>query len=342
MSTSYISELTYHPDSCIYFEQIKGRPWPIFLDSSYPYSQAGRYDILSAAPVAHLVTYGKTTTINTPQGQTHSFDDPFALLKTQLAQHQAKCSHLPFNGGALGYFAYDLNKRLEDLPDTAIHDISLPDMSVGIYLWAVIVDHLDKKTYLLNPPENNQPEGWQEIYRHLLNTPSLQAVLRNPGNDLAKLTSNLTKTQYQEKFAQIMQHIENGDTYQINFAQRWQASFMGDPWQLYRQLREKNPAPFAAFIPMPDGAILSCSPERFLTVDDRQVTTMPIKGTAARNAFPLQDQLAAQALLNSDKNRAENIMIVDLMRNDLGKSCIIGSVHVPSLCALQSFTMCII
>lgn len=335
MSTAYLTQLPYYENSCIYFEQISSEAWPIFLDSCKPYSPMGRYDILSAQPFAHLTTYGKITTINSTQGNIQSEEDPFALIKAQLALHPAFNSHLPFNGGALGYFAYDLKQRLEVLPDTVTHDITLPDMSVGIYLWAVIVDHQLKKTYLLNPPTTSQPKNWEEIKNKLLTASSIR---KRGSLSTCVSKSNLTKKEYFEKFTQIMQHIDQGDTYQINFAQRWQASFEDDPWDLYQYLREKNPAPFAAYIPLPEGAILSCSPERFLTVHDRQVITMPIKGTAKRESDPIKDQEAAQILLNSEKNRAENIMIVDLMRNDLGKSCITGSVHVTKLCELQSFT----
>ncbi|MFA6038236.1 MAG: aminodeoxychorismate synthase component I [Legionellales bacterium] len=358
MSTSYLTELPYYENSCIYFEQISNEAWPVFLDSCKPASTLGRYDILSAQPYSHLTTYGKTTTITSPKGTIQSDADPFSLVKQQLALHSAFNSHLPFNGGALGYFAYDLKQRLEELPDTVIHDITLPDMSVGIYLWAVIVDHLEKKTYLLMPPKDRCPENWHEIKNRLTsaspegerffaptdsgdslyvdNPPSVGAKNLSPSGDNRR--SNLTQDQYSEKFTQIMQHINQGDTYQINFAQRWQSTFDENPWDLYQHLREKNPAPFSAYIPMPQGAILSCSPERFLTVNNREVITMPIKGTAKRESDPILDQQAAQTLLNSEKNRAENIMIVDLMRNDLGKSCITGSVHVAKLCELQSFT----
>lgn len=343
MLNTRLSELPYYANSCIYFECIRHESWPIFLDSCFSYSQKGRYDILSAAPHTHLSTEGAITTVTTDSNNYQSTEDPFHLVKKHLGQYPSAPSFLPFNGGALGYFAYDLNKRLEVLPDQTCHDITLPEMSVGIYLWAVIVDHQLKKAYLLQPPEGFWPTAWAEIKQKLftsLQATNISPLLKRTFVNTDRITvpiSNLNKKQYAEKFAQIMQHIRQGDTYQINFAQRWQVAMQDDPWDLYQLLREKNPAPFAAFIPLPQGAILSCSPERFLTVHDREVTTMPIKGTAARKADPIQDKLAAEHLLNSEKNRAENVMIVDLMRNDLGKCCITGSVHVPQLCELQSF-----
>jgi para-aminobenzoate synthetase component I len=331
-----ITELPYFENSCIYFEQLRDLPWAVFLDSCHPNSDKGRYDILSASPITHLETYQEQTQVTTRGKVTLSQEDPFSLLKTLLAQYPRQPSTLPFNGGVLGYFAYDLNKRVETLPDTVVHDITLPQMAVGIYLWAVIVDHVLKKTYLLNPPNHALPDDWEMIKHRLLTlekTPSQESFyLTSP------LTSNLTAAQYQEQFTHIMQHIHQGDVYQINFAQRWQANTQGDPWSFYRILRKHNPAPFAAYLQHPKGAILSCSPERFLTAQEGKITTMPIKGTIARRADPIEDKAAADFLLNSEKNRAENIMIVDLMRNDLGKSCEIGSVNVPECCALQSFT----
>ncbi|MGA2655590.1 MAG: aminodeoxychorismate synthase component I [Gammaproteobacteria bacterium] len=337
MQQSLITELAYVSNSTAYFEQIKHESWPIFLDSCQPFSRVGRYDILSAAPYTYLTTYGQNTQIFSANDTIESDRDPFLLLKDELAKHTANTSHLPFNGGALGFFAYDLNKRLEILPNRAICDIHLPDMAVGIYLWAVIVDHLDKKTYLLMPPKDKAPANWAEIYERLLRhyeqiPRHCERSARNDG-----ITSNLSLEQYCEKFAKIQQHIHQGDAYQINFAQRWQLPFDGNSWDLYCQLREQNPAPFAAYIPLQEGAILSCSPERFITVREKVVTTMPIKGTAKRQTDPLADQVAAQTLQTSEKNRAENIMIVDLMRNDLGKDCVTCSVQVPKLCELQSF-----
>lgn len=337
MQISPITELAYVSSAAEYFEQLKDLASPIFLDSCYPYSQAGRYDILSAVPYTYLTTYGQRTTIVSENDKVESDRDPYILLKEQLAQHSPRTSDLPFNGGAIGFFAYDLNKRLENLPNKAVHDIDLPDMAVGIYLWAVIIDHQLHKAYLLEPPENKRPQDWHDIKQRFAQRPNpFEPRLPRTGKNV-EIRSNLSKAEYQQKFAQIMHHIHQGDAYQINFAQRWQTPFTEDPWRFYCELRQKNPAPFAAYIPLDKGAVLSCSPERFITVRERLVTTQPIKGTAKRQGDPLADQKTTDALLKSEKNRAENIMIVDLMRNDLGKNCITGSVIAPKLCELQSF-----
>ncbi|HLF67486.1 MAG TPA: chorismate-binding protein, partial [Gammaproteobacteria bacterium] len=336
MSNATIIELPYTPDSCTYFEQIRGEERPIFLDSCQPYSTKGRYDILSADPVAFLSTRYNTTTITRRQQTITSQEDPFSLLKAELAHYPERPSALPFNGGALGYFAYDLNKRIEKLPPSPGAARLLPDMAVGIYLWAIITDHALQKTYLLEPPAALASSGWPAIKKRLLTLPPCPTP--DPFLFTQAFSRNMTAELYAEKFAQIQQHLQQGDCYQINFAQRWQAEISGDPWDLYRYLRQHNPAPFAAFIALEEGAILSCSPEQFLKLNtDKSIRTHPIKGTRARNSDLNQDKAAAANLLASAKDRAENTMIVDLMRNDLGKSCEIGSVQVPQLCFLQSF-----
>ncbi len=336
MSIAPITELCYSPDSCVYFDHIRGEAHPIFLDSCHPYSPKGRYDILSAAPEVFLTTHGATTTITRKQHTLTSEADPFVLLKTELAHYPERPTPLPFSGGALGYFGYDLNQRLEQLPPTHCTLHALPDMAVGIYLWAIITDHVLQKTYLLEPPAHLAPSHWDAIKQRLLTLSPLPPP--TPFYFLKAFTANMTASLYAEKFAQIMQHLQQGDCYQINFAQRWQAEVAGDPWALYCYLRQHNPAPFAAFIPLAKGAILSCSPEQFLTVNTLgQISTHPIKGTRARNSDQIADQQAGEDLLNSPKDRAENTMIVDLMRNDLGKSCEVATVKVPKLCSLQSF-----
>ena len=147
----------------------------------------------------------------------------------------------------------------------------------------------------------------------------------------------MTKPEYLQKFEQIQQYLQSGDCYQINLAQRFSANYQGDEWQAYLRLRVRNAAPFSAFIRLTDCAILSISPERFIEVNQRRVETKPIKGTKPRFANPQDDKQSAEALQNSPKDRAENVMIVDLLRNDLGKVCSPGTVKVPSLFAIESF-----
>jgi para-aminobenzoate synthetase component 1 len=147
----------------------------------------------------------------------------------------------------------------------------------------------------------------------------------------------MDKTSYSQKFDQVQNYLKSGDCYQINLAQRFEASYSGDEWQAYLTLRSKNAAPFSAFLRLPQGAVLSLSPERFLQLKAGQVETKPIKGTRPRFADAQLDKQSAYELQTAPKDRAENVMIVDLLRNDLGKHCVPGSVKVPALFAIESF-----
>jgi len=315
----YQFELPYHPDSSLLFAHLLDLPWPVFLDSNQPRAQQGRYDILSAAP---------TRTFITPlQG------DPIEILQAAMPVVELE-SDFPFIGGAIGYFSYDLARSFESIPQQAKKNIEIPDMMVGIYDWAIIVDHQQQKTTLVSC--HQFPETADRIATLL---PRLsQALATQTEFELTSdWMSNMTYDAYADKFAKIQRYIMNGDCYQVNLAQTFSAAFQGSTWAAYQILRAANPVPFGAYLHYPNLDILSLSPERFLQVKNNQVTTKPIKGTRRRSTSEVLDQALAAELLTSEKDRAENVMIVDLLRNDLGRICATGSVQVPVLCALESF-----
>ena len=333
--TSKLSELPYRRDSAEVFAAIADEPWSIFLDSCYPYTDAGRYDILAARPYLTLETFGKETQI-TKNGETSiTTDDPFVLVKACLQEPRANLTGLPFCGGALGYFAYDLGRRIENLPELAEHDITIPEMAVGLFDWAVIVDHHKRRTWLTGfGKDASTSENWSQLQDIF----SASVLHRSHGFTVnSEVKSNMTQETYAGAFARIKQYIHEGDCYQVNLAQRFSVKVSGDPWGAYLQLRKLNPAPYACFFNLPEVTILSSSPERFLSVTNGLVETKPIKGTRPRSVFAYEDKALAAALLESEKDRAENLMIVDLLRNDIGKTCEPGSVSVPKLFALESF-----
>jgi len=331
-----LTELPYQRDSSVVFSAIAHEPWSIFLDSGYPYIDSGRYDIIAGRPYTTLVTSDQTTIITDQHGQqTHSRDDPFELLKNLLGEKRDNFSSLPFCGGALGYFAYDLGRRIEHLPQIASNDLPVPDMAIGLYDWAVILDHHQRRSWLVSYGRDQRTfEQWQNLLQLFQS-----GVNRHPVNfsPRSKVISNLDKDSYARAFDKIKHYIREGDCYQVNLAQRFMIEVSGSPWDAYLRLRKINPAPFASFFNLPDCAVLSSSPERFLKVTNGLVETRPIKGTRRRSAFAYEDKALAVELLESEKDRAENLMIVDLLRNDLGKNCINGSVSVPKLFALESF-----
>jgi para-aminobenzoate synthetase component 1 len=331
-----LQAVPYHRDSSILFEAILDRPWSVFLDSGKPGATDGRFDILAADPTTTLVTRGKSTRITNRVGCVESTEDPFALVREALGTLASGADDLPFTGGAIGYFGYDLGWRLERLPVNTLDDVGMPDMAVGIYDWALLVDHQERRSWLVGQGRDpTTREQWQELITIFSGPrkPGKRKPLRTQGS----ICSNLSQQQYSESFDRIQSYIHDGDCYQVNFAQRFQVPVTGDPWEAYKSLRQESPAPFGAYLNLPQGAILSCSPERFLQVRNRKVETRPIKGTRPRGKGAEEDQKLRDELGASAKDRAENLMIVDLLRNDLGKSCEPGSVAVPKMFEVESF-----
>lgn len=328
--------LPYFEDSAMLFESLAGSAWAVMLDSGPGHGRRGRYDILAADPFKTLVTRGERTMLSDRDGTTISSADPFELLRDALQPIEMSESELPFCGGAIGYFGYDLARRIENLPVLARNDELLPEMALGIYDWAVIVDHQQRRSWLVSAGRDRLTrERWPELVRRFSQPPSARD---NPGfKAIGQVESSLSYQQYASAFQRIQDFIKDGDCYQVNFAQRFRVACSGDPWHAYRQLRDINPAPFAAYLNLPFVQVLSASPERFISLRDGEVVTQPIKGTRPRSAEPGVDWMLGQSLLHSAKDRAENVMIVDLLRNDMSRSCALNSVKVPQLFELQSF-----
>ncbi len=329
-----ISPLPYHPDSAECFEAIADEPWAVFLDSGRPRSTMGRFDILAARPYVTLVTRGGMTEIRECDRTALSPADPFELLRRYLVA-DGRPTALPFAGGAIGYFGYDLARRIEQLPSHARDVEALPDMAVGIYDWAVVVDHAERASWLVGAGRDERTDSrWDELLALFSETP--RATVRPPFQ-VGLVNCNFTLDSYRQAFSRVQHYIRAGDCYQVNLAQRFTAEVSGDHWLGYQTLRRLNPAPYAAYLNFPGVRILSSSPERFLEVKQGQVETRPIKGTRPRAAAPEADSALARELRDSSKDRAENLMIVDLLRNDLGKVCKAGSIAVPKLFEVESF-----
>lgn len=323
------------PDNLLtLFSHVAQQPWAMLLDSAAPQHVNSRYDILVAEPLATLEAKAGISILTDEHGAHSYHEDPFTVLNCALKRYfpTAAQSNLPFVGGALGYFGYDLGRYIETLAATAEADINLPDMAVGFYQQAVILDKQQRQLWYVDY-QGNAEAGWQKLHSRLQQKPAATAAFSLTGNWQA----NMDKAGYVARFNQVQEYLLSGDCYQINLTQRFSAGYQGDEWQAYLQLRDKNAAPFSAFIRLPQGAVLSISPERFLQLHGNKVETKPIKGTRPRGICPLTDAVEADNLRNSLKDRAENVMIVDLLRNDLGKVCQPGSVEVPQLFAIESF-----
>ncbi len=339
------------------FNLVRDLPFACWLDSGKPRSEYGRYDIISALPASRLVTNNHQTTIYDCEGADYTYckrarsdEDPLTLLQSELSKLSKTQdtnntdTDIPFVGGAIGYFAYDLHKSFKAKQNIASQyktderpSSNFDGMQVGIYHWAIIQDHLEQKAYIASLPECN-PLTLQ-IITAKLNSFANQAITQPEPSliQVEPLKPTISKQEYTDSLATINEYILAGDTYQVNFAQRFQGKYQGDPYMAYQQLREAMASPFSAYLQLDKQAIMSLSPERFLKVENNHVLTQPIKGTLRRDKDPVIDKQRANTLQNDEKNRAENLMIVDLLRNDIGQHCIPGSISVKALFGLQSF-----
>ena len=207
-------------------------------------------------------------------------------------------------------------------------------MAVGLYSQAIVFDH-KSQTFFLVCPESEQESLSAFIQSKVDDQPPAKQTMAFNLN--APWQSNISKSQYREKFQRVQQYLHNGDCYQINLTQRFSSQYQGDEFNAYLALRDKNQAPFSAFLRFGNFAVLSVSPERFIQLDDKTVQSKPIKGTYPRGINPEDDKQQANNLAHSSKDKAENLMIVDLLRNDISKVCKPGTVKVPHLFTIESF-----
>ena len=349
-------------DSADLFEQVVEQPWAIFLDSGVvnqkrSVNKHADFDVLAIKPDSTLV-FENGQTLYSCQGkpQKSLCGDPITLLQNALpsvdkAGLDLTLRHHAYLPGALGYFSYDLARQYESLPDIAIDDEALPEMAVGVYHVVVVVDHKAKQTYLLSLGDSKEVQSlvvfWTDLIKQRISFDSKKqdktqsfTVSRSIGRHLAHagFDENLDFNEYSSCFAKVRDYTYAGDCYQVNLAKRFTAEVRGDSWATYCYLRSFSPAPYGAFMKLPFADVLSNSPESFIQSIDGEVVTSPIKGTRARDhSDTIKDQEVAQELYNSEKDRAENLMIVDLMRNDLSRCCELGSVKVPNLFSVYSF-----
>ncbi|WP_017220283.1 aminodeoxychorismate synthase component I [Moritella dasanensis] len=329
-----------------FFAPLSQAPWSILLESGSADHIDSRFHIIVADPIATIVTEDKQTTIHQASGKTVTSEDSFAVLQRLNQQLIGEVSahtvdiELPFIAGALGYFGYDLGRNIETIANTANNDLHFPDMAVGLYDWAIVVDIKCQQAWQIQFSDNAE-QAWQQRHDWLAECGLGQTAANPTSTSTFELQStwqsNMSEQAYHQKFAQIQRYLRSGDCYQINLAQRFNNQYQGDEWQAYTTLSQHNKTPFSAFMRLENKAVLSISPERFIQVKDSNIETKPIKGTRPRSQDPQIDLANAQALQIAEKDRAENVMIVDLLRNDIGKIAVPGSVNVPKLFDVESF-----
>ena len=325
MLTCHLFAIEYHADPRHYFSQLHAEDGAVLLDSGKPNSQRGRYDLLSAWPLATITPHKNESTAD--------FSQRCRALLQQLPESQpADDIELPFTGGLIGYLSYEFNELAQ-----ASEIEGLASATVGLYDWALISDHQTERCWLMCHAQVPQTriDGLLQRFSSPIANP---AAATTAFSLLTPFSPSISEHTYHQALQRVQAYIAAGDCYQVNYTQRFRSQYQGDPWHAYCSLRDNCPTPFASFIRVnAEQAILSLSPERFIQVRQRHVESRPIKGTRARGNDAAEDRSLADQLLTSRKDRAENVMIVDLLRNDLGRYCATGSICVPELFALESY-----
>jgi para-aminobenzoate synthetase component 1 len=364
-----VHELSPLPDPARCCETLAGYPYRVFLDSAARGARLGRYSFVAADPIAVVRSKGsRTECIDCLSGERReSSRDALAVLRELLLPHRTAAVPLlpPLQGGAIGFVSYDWGRTLERVPACRFDDLALPDVLFGVYDWVLAWDHQTSRAWLIS---TGMPEGGDAGRRtrarvranavlERLNggRPTTAAPVADEPMAAASVApsypvedrwgatgldvrSSFTHNGYRHAVERVREYIFTGDIYQANLSQRFEAPLYGTPWDFYLRLRARNAAPFAAFLDFAEAVVLSASPERFLQADAAgHVETRPIKGTRPRGLGPEHDGALGLVLAESPKDRAENLMIVDLMRNDLSRVCAPGTVRVSELFALERY-----
>ena len=333
------------------FELFHSKLYSCFLDSGMDPQRLGRYSFIGIDPFLVMRSRGNQVTLVRQDKQESETGNPFDILGKLLETYRLDSfsAPIPFWGGAVGYLSYDLCHFIERLPTTAIDDLNLPESYFGLYDTVIAFDNLENKTYIASTgfPELDESQRLKranlrlEEMKRRLNSPPPQ-VPEADSDSIKKTTeavlkSNFTPEGYMEAVNKVREYIAAGDVFQVNISQRFETDLTIPPYELYQRLRQINPAPFASYLNFDEVTIVSASPERFLRVDGDCIETRPMKGTRPRGKNAAEDAIMAQELVNSIKDRAENVMIVDLERNDLGRVCQYGTVKVTELAILETF-----
>ena len=346
-----VEELTPFPDPVECCERLEGLPYRVFLDSAATTTRLGRYSFLTADPIELIQNKGDGAVLD--------------RVRARLAPHMAAPvpGLPPFQGGVAGFISYDWGLSLERLPAPRYDDLALPDVVLGVYDWVLAWDHVESRAWLVSTgmPEtgtasrqaraaerarlvrerlqrNASPVPADRPSRPERSSPPSYEVEHGWWDRSFTLRSSFTRRGYLEAVQRVRDYIFAGDIFQANLSQRFEADVREPAWDFYKRLRTRNAAPFAAFLETPEVSVISASPERFLRVDASGcVETRPIKGTRPRGVGPEHDAALGQALAESAKDRAENLMIVDLMRNDLSRVCAPRTVRVSELFSLERY-----
>jgi para-aminobenzoate synthetase component 1 len=354
----FIDELKNCLDAPDAYEVIKDHPWSFFLDSGINPYGLGRYSFIGSDPFLVFSSCGGDIQLVSHDDRILLRGNPLDILREQLNRYNIDKSKypVPFVGGVVGYLGYDLCHFIERLPVTTRDDVMLPDCCMAFYDSVLAYDHVENRVYAIASGlpdvdrvrrERKARQRIDELTYLVCHNGKNNDIKRTKRvssksrfmdvNDSVELRSNFTRDEYLKAVENAIEYIANGDIFQVNLSQRFSVDLAVDPYELYLRLRSISPAPFACYLNFGEVTVASASPERFLHLDGNLVQTRPMKGTRPRGRSPVEDDMLAAELLRSKKDCAENIMIVDLERNDLGKVCEYGSVKVRDLCTLEKY-----
>lgn len=311
-----IKELPYHPDTKKLFSHFLQEHHSILLDSNFSNNNNTGYDIISANPqyIFHSINNKKYINNNLTKYSPEQFVEKY--------NKQYNCNKLPFIGGAIGIVSFDYSYNKYQIPRMIPKDLEYPEIIIGIYNWAIVINHSQKKIWYVNQQQDYNHYKWvkQKTNMHIVQTNNKINI---------KLKKSILFSQYEKSFIKSQYNIKQGQYYQINLSQRFENKCTESSWDIYNQYINQTSANFCAFYTSDFGDIICFSPERFLQINDNKIYSQPIKGTINNHNVTLN---SIKNLLNSEKNQAENLMIVDLIRNDLYKFCDPKSIQVEYFC----------
>lgn len=344
-------ELEDERDMASIFDEVSGLPHSCFLDSSLRMKKYGEYSFIGFDPFLVLTTRGRKARFEARGGEVLDVDDidPFEALRMSMRATRTSGDSTvglpPFLGGGIGYMSYELGRYVEELPQSVEDDLQLPEMAFAFFDRVVSEEHATGRKWLVVCSKRGTDAGKAidtamariEPGAGLRARDEARVPLQAENGQVLEFECGFTKDEYLASVGKVKDYILAGDIYQANLSQRFSAPLLEPAWDLYRRLRVVNAAPFSAYMNFGDFAVASSSPERFLKIEGSAVETRPIKGTSRRYSDPAEDQRSRTQLKESKKDAAELSMIVDLERNDLGRVCKYGSVHVEEHLVLESY-----
>ena len=330
------------PDVADVLARFVEEPGVLLFESSAARGDAGRYSFLTADPIWSFQA----------ESPDHTVDEHFQQFRELLSRYRFDDlpDLPPFQGGLAGLMSYELGQAWEKWPRAQHDEFRFPALCVGFYDWVYAWDHVTGKAWIIVQPVGNETQFAARIdwIKQKLKSPPHQSPITShqsptplapqfPFEDQADITSDFSRDGYLRAVEHVIENIHAGEIFQANLSQRLLIPQRTSPFELYQRLRTVNPAPFSGYFAVDDWAIVSASPERFLMVDGDAVETRPIKGTRKRQSGPEADLFTRDELRESDKDRAENVMIVDLLRNDLSRVCRPHSIRVSKLCNVETY-----